>query len=219
MNTTLKVDFISDIVCPWCIIGYKRLNQAVNELGIRNNIEIEWHPFELNPDMPPEGENLQEHLMRKYGSTRQESKRTADSITTRGAELGFKFDFFDTMRIVNTRDAHILLDFAKDTGQQTDLKLRLFNAYFNERKDIADRHVLSRELESAGLNSNEALARLDNNDSRERVKAAESYWHGLGVSSVPTLVFNQSSALTGAQAVEFYKQVLTDILSTETTQA
>lgn len=219
MSTNVKVDFISDVVCPWCIIGYKRLDHAINELGIRENVEIEWQPFELNPEMPPGGENLQEHIIRKYGSSAQESKRTADSITTRGAELDFRFDFFDAMRIVNTRDAHILLDFAKDTGQQTDLQLRLFDAYFNERKDISDRKVLTQELESIGLNSNEALARLDSAEARQSVRTIESYWHRLGVSSVPTLVFNQSSALTGAQPVEIYKQVLTDIISTESTLA
>ena len=219
MAATIKLDFISDIVCPWCIIGYKRLEKAINELGIQDRIDIEWQPFELNPDMPTEGENLQEHIIRKYGSTLLESKRSEENISELGAELDFRFDFFDAMKIVNTRDAHILLDYAKDCGKQTELKMRFFKAFFNERKDISDRKILIQELQHVGLNSDEALLRFENDEAHERVKTTETFWHGRGISSVPTMVFNRSSALTGAQPVEVYKQVLTDILTTENTKA
>ena len=127
MTATIKLDFISDVVCPWCVIGFKRLQQAINELGIQDQVEIEWQPFELNPDIPTEGESLPEHISRKYGSTAEEAKRNADQITKLGAEMGFKFDFFDGMRIVNTRDTHILLGYAKGHGKQTELKMRLFD--------------------------------------------------------------------------------------------
>ena len=168
MSATIKLDFISDIVCPWCIIGYKRLQQAIDELGVHDQIEIVWQPFELNPDMPAEGENLTEHIGRKYGSTPEEAKRNADQITKLGAEMGFRFDFFDGMRIVNTRDAHILLGYVKDYvknnvknnakehGKQTEFVMRLFNAYFNQQKDISDRQVLLQELKHIGLNTDEA---------------------------------------------------------------
>jgi predicted DsbA family dithiol-disulfide isomerase len=219
MTATIKLDFISDIVCPWCIIGYKRLEKAISELGIQDRIDLEWQPFELNPGMPTEGENVQEHIIRKYGSTPQESKRSEENIAELGAELDFRFDFFDAMKIVNTRDAHILLDYAKDYGKQTELKMRLFNAFFNQRKDISDRQILIQELQQAGLNSDEALLRLENDEAREGVKTTETFWHSLGVSSVPTMVFNRSSALTGAQPVEVYKQVLTELLTTENTKA
>ena len=219
MAATIKLDFISDIVCPWCIIGYKRLEKAINELGIQDRIDIEWQPFELNPGMPTEGENLQEHIIRKYGSTLLESKRSEENISELGAELDFRFDFFDAMKIVNTRDAHILLDYAKDCGKQTELKMRFFKAFFNERKDISDRKILIQELQHVGLNSDEALLRFENDEAHERVKTTETFWHGRGISSVPTMVFNRSSALTGAQPVEVYKQVLTDILTTENTKA
>lgn len=217
MTTTINLDFISDVVCPWCIIGYKRLEQAINELGIQDRIEIEWQPFELNPDMPAEGENLSEHLTRKYGSTVEEGKRTANQITELGTELGFTFDFFDGMRIANTRGAHILLDYAKNHGKQTDLKMRLFDAYFKERKHISDHQVLIEVIRQAGLDGDEALELLSNDEANERVEAAESIWRNLGVSSVPTTVFNRTSALTGAQPVEIYKQVLTELLSSENT--
>lgn len=219
MTATIKLDFISDVVCPWCIIGYKRLVKAINELEIQDRIDLEWQPFELNPGMPAEGENVREHIIRKYGSTLQESKRSEENIAELGAELDFRFDFFEDMKIVNTRDAHILLDYARDQAKQTGLKMRLFNAFFNERKDISDRQILIQELQQVGLDGDEALLRLENDEARERVKTTESFWHRLGVSSVPTMVFNRSSALTGAQPVEVYKQVLTDLLTTGNTEA
>ncbi|MFT5221380.1 MAG: putative DsbA family dithiol-disulfide isomerase [Gammaproteobacteria bacterium] len=215
MTTTIKLDFISDVVCPWCIIGFKRLQQAINELGIQDQITIEWQPFELNPDMPAEGENLPEHISRKYGSTAEDAKRNADQITGLGAAMGFKFDFFDGMRIVNTRNVHILLDFAKDHGKQTELKMRLFDAYFNERKDISDRHILIQEIQSVGLNTDEALAILDNTAVREQIEAEEEHWRNRGVTAVPTVVFGSARALVGAQPVDVYKQALTELLATE----
>jgi predicted DsbA family dithiol-disulfide isomerase len=214
MTARIKLDFISDVVCPWCIIGYKRLQQAINELGIQDQIEIEWQPFELNPDMPAEGENLPEHISRKYGSSAEEAKRNADKITGLGAEMGFEFDFFDGMRIVNTQDAHILLDYAKEHGKQTELKMRLFDAYFNERKDISDRQILIQEIQSVVPNTDEALARLDNATFHEQVEDEEEHWRNRGVTAVPTVVFDSSRALVGAQPVELYKQALTELLVT-----
>ena len=214
MTDPIKLDFISDVVCPWCIVGYKRLQQAIDELGIQDQIEIEWQPFELNPDMPAEGENLPEHISRKYGSTAEDAKRNADQITKLGAEMGFEFDFFDGMRIVNTRDAHILLDYAKEQGKQTELKMRLFDAYFNEQKDISDRQILIQESQSLGLNTDEALARLDNAALREQIEGEEEHWRNRGVTAVPTVVFGSSGALVGAQPVDVYKQALTDLFAT-----
>lgn len=219
MSATIKLELVSDVVCPWCIIGYKRLEQAIKELGVENAVEIEWQHFELNPDMPAEGEELQEHIIRKYGSTPEHFKETEASITALGAELGFQFDFFEGMRIVNTRDAHILLDYAKEHGKQTELKLRLFSAYFNERKDISDREVLAQESRQVGLDADEALAWLDSEAAHQGVKENEYFWHGMGVSSVPTMVFNRTSSIIGAQPVEVYKQMLSDLLAAENSAA
>ena len=212
MADKIKLDIISDVVCPWCIIGYKRLEQAISEMGIEHKVELEWQPFELNPDMPAEGEDLQEHITRKYGSTPEESIRSRANMSNLGEELGFKFEFFDGKRIVNTRDAHILLDYAKECRKQTELQIRLFEAYFSEGKNVSDRQILTQELQSLGLNVDEALARLDDTAVREGVQKQEAYWTGLGVSSVPTVVLNRSSALTGAQPVEAYKQVLAELI-------
>lgn len=212
MSAVIKLDFISDVVCPWCIVGYKRLQQAIDELGIQDQVEITWQPFELNPSMPAEGENLTEHIERKYGLTAQEAGRNAENIKKLGAEMGFEFDFFDGMRIVNTKDAHLLLDYAKGQGKQTELKMRLFDACFTEKKDISDQQVLAKELQSIGLNSDEALLQLSDGEALKALRTAETFWQNLGVSSVPTIVFNRESAVTGAQSVDVYKQVLTEYL-------
>ncbi len=213
MADKIKIDIISDVVCPWCTIGYKRLEQAIKEMGVQEQIELEWQPFELNPHMPAEGENVQEHIANKYGSSLEDQKRSQEHMSEVGAELGFTFDYFDDMKIVNTRDAHILLDYAKEYGKQTDLKMRLVTAFFSERKDVSDRNVLLQELKSIGLNTEKAMERLDNDDASYEVQSKESYWQSVGVSSVPTMVFNNTSALTGAQPVDVYKQVLTDLLA------
>lgn len=176
MEDTTKLDIISDIVCPWCIIGYKRIEQALLEMDLEDNVEIEWHPFELNPDMPREGEDIREHIARKYCMTLPESINALANMTAHGAASGFPFDFFDTMRMVNTQDAHLILEYTKENDKQTELELRLFEAFFKEHKDVSDRKLLVREVETIGLNSEEALARLDTEAERKRVRNDEEYW-------------------------------------------
>ncbi|MDO6519648.1 DsbA family oxidoreductase [Zobellia uliginosa] len=212
MAEKIKIDLVSDVVCPWCVIGYKRLERAISEMGIEDKIELEWQPFELNPHMPPEGQNVQEHLTEKYGSSLEDQKLSQERMTEFGEELGFTFDYFDDMRMANTRDAHVLLEYAHEKGKQTELKMRLVTAFFSERKDVSKREVLAEELKAVGLNAEEAMARLDDDNARYEVTSKEQYWQGLGVSSVPTFVFDKKSALTGAQPVEVFKQVLTELV-------
>lgn len=215
MNNKIKLDIISDIVCPWCIVGYNRLNAAIEELKLSDKIEIEWQPFELNPDMPAEGEHLREHVARKYGASREDSDRARDNISKVGAEHNFMFNYFDEMKIVNTLDAHILLDLALSLGKQTELKLRLFTAFFTEQKDISNQEVLLIEAEAVGIDKTTATKALADKNNRKKIKAIEAQWHDMGVSSVPTVVFNRTSALTGAQPIEVYKQVLNELLKEE----
>ncbi|WP_308993275.1 DsbA family oxidoreductase [Mariniflexile litorale] len=212
MKEKLKIDIVSDVVCPWCTIGFKRLEQAIKELGIEDQVEIEWQPFELNPHMPAEGQNLQEHIAEKYGSTLEQQKESQQHMIDAGDELGFTFDYFEDMRMSNTFDAHMLLEYAKDFGKQTDLKMRLTTSFFSERKDVSKRDVLKQALLDVGLNAEEALATLDNEEARHEVRSKEDYWKNLGVNSVPTVVFNRKSAVTGAQPVDVFKQVLTELL-------
>lgn len=213
MKEKLKIDIVSDVVCPWCTIGFKRLEKAISELSIQDQVAIEWHPFELNPNMPAEGQNVTEHIAEKYGSTVDQQKESQQRMIDIGKELGFTFDYFEDMRIVNTFDAHVLLDYAKEFGKQTELKMRLTTAFFSERKDVSNRDILKQVLFDVGLNAEEALAKLDNDDARYEVKSQESYWQNLGVKSVPTIVFNRKSAVTGAQPVDVFKQVLTELLA------
>ncbi|WP_378186348.1 DsbA family protein [Aquimarina sp. W85] len=208
----VTLDIISDVVCPWCTIGYKRLQKAIDEMGVRDKVVVEWQPFELNPTMPSEGENVIEHITNKYGASKKDQLRSKEHMAQAGAELGFKFDYFDEMRMVNTRAAHVLLDYAKENNKQTELKMRLVTAFFSERKDVSDREILIQEIKNIGLDAKEALFRLDDTTAHKEVQAKETYWQNLGVSSVPTMVFNGSSAVTGAQSVDVYKQILTEVL-------
>ena len=212
MSEKLKIDIVSDVVCPWCAIGYKRLEKAITELGFEDKVSIEWQPFELNPGMPPEGQDLTEHIAEKYGSTLEQQQASQQNMTDIGEELGFKFDYFEGMRMANTFDAHVLLEYAKDFGKQTQLKLRLMNSFFNEWQDVSDRAVLKQALLDVGLNADEALAKLDNEEARYVVRNKQGQWKNMGVNSVPTIVFNMKSAVTGAQPVDTFKQVLTDLV-------
>jgi predicted DsbA family dithiol-disulfide isomerase len=212
MKEKIKIDIVSDVVCPWCTIGYKRLEEAINELGIQDQVEIEWQPFELNPTMPAEGQNVQEHIAEKYGATLEQQKESQQQMADAGEELGFTFDYFDEMRMSNTFDAHVLLEYAKEFGKQTELKMTLTKAFFSERKDVSKKDVLKQALLDVGLNVDEALSKLDNTAARSEIVNKENFWKNLGVNSVPTFVFNRKSAVTGAQPVVTFKKVLSELI-------
>ena len=213
MTDKLKIDIVSDVVCPWCTIGFKRLEKAITELGVEDQVEITWQPFELNPNMPVEGQNVNEHITEKYGSTTAQQNESKKMMTEAGAELGFKFDYFDEMRMVNTFDAHVLLEYAKDFGKQTELKMTLTKAFFSDRKDVSTKEVLREALLSVGLDADKGLAKLEDEEARSEVRDQQNYWKNMGVNSVPTVVFNRKSAVTGAQPVATFKQVLTELLA------
>jgi predicted DsbA family dithiol-disulfide isomerase len=213
MKEKLKIDIVSDVVCPWCTVGYKRLEKAISELGIEDQVEIEWQPFELNPQMPAEGQNVDEHITEKYGSTAAQQKESKQRLVDAGNELGFTFDYFDDMRIVNTFDAHVLLEYAKKFDKQTALKMRFTASYFSERKDVSQRDVLKQALLDVGLNAEEGMSLLENEEARYEVRTQQGYWKNLGVNSVPTIVFNRKSAVTGAQPVDLFKKVLSELIT------
>lgn len=211
MENKIKIDIVSDVVCPWCAIGYKRLEQAINELGIQDKVEIEWQPFELNPQMPNEGQNVQEHIAEKYGATESQQQQSQQHMTEVGKELGFTFDYFNDMKMVNTFESHILLEYAHKFDKQTELKLALMTAFFSQRKDVSNRDVLKNILQEVGLDPDQGIVLLDNTASQDEVRNKQNYWKSLGVSSVPTIVFNRKSAVTGAQPIDIFKQVLTEL--------
>ena len=212
MADKIKIDIVSDVVCPWCTVGYKRLEQAITELGIEDRVEIEWQPFELNPNMPSDGQNLNEHMMEKYRMSPEQLKETQKQMTNAADDVNFDFNFSDKTLMVNTFEAHILLEYAKDFGKQTELKMELMKAYFSDGKDVSDKDILKEALLEVGLNADEALSKLEDQAAIKEIRTKQDYWKGLGISSVPTIVFNRKSAVTGAQPVSVLKNVFAEML-------
>jgi len=212
MTKKLKIDIVSDVVCPWCTVGYKHLDKAIKELGVQDKVEIEWQPFELNPYMPEDGQDLTEHINEKYGSTDQQQEMSRQRLVDAGAKVDFDFNFYEGMRIVNTFDAHILLEYAKKYGKQTELKMRLTTAYFSEQKDVSKTDILKQALTDVGLNADEGIALLENDDARSAIKGKKEYWRKMGINSVPTIVFNRTDGVTGAQPIDTFKKILQDFI-------
>ncbi|MDX1743869.1 MAG: DsbA family oxidoreductase [Ruegeria sp.] len=203
---TVQVDIVSDVVCPWCIVGFLQLDQALRQTNTQ--ARIRWHPFELNPAMPPEGQNLREHIMEKYGSTFDQSQQARQQLTDLGAELGFAFNFNDDSRIVNNFAAHQLLDWADAQGRQHSLKLALFKAYFTDQKDISDVDTLLNVVSQAGLDADGARTVLESGEQAGPVREKQEFWTSRGISGVPSMVFGGKYLLTGAQGVDAYRQIL-----------
>lgn len=208
----IKIDIVSDVVCPWCAIGYKRLSNAIDELGIKDQVEITWHPFELNPDMPKDGQNADKYLMNKLKINKEQLKEKRKNVTELGKESGFKFDYFAKMKKLNTLNAHILLEYAKKYNKQTQLNVRLQEAYFGERKNISNKEILYNELKTVGLNADEAIKLLDNKEAIAKVKEEEKYWKDNGVYAIPTMIFEDTFVKVGANTQEYYKKLLREIL-------
>ena len=209
--TSLQVDIVSDVVCPWCIIGYKQLQKALGMMAGQFDVTIHWHPFELNPRMPEEGQNLREHLSQKYGSTAEQSKAARTRLMTLGESLGFTFDYFDEMRMVNTFRAHQLLHWAGKQGRQTELKLTLFDAFFSSRQDVSNGQILAAAAGRVGLSETEALAVLEDGRYARVVRGEQQIWLDKEVHAVPTFLFNQKYMVPGAQEAETFVRVLDKI--------
>ena len=210
---TVRVDIVSDVVCPWCVIGYHQLAKASDETGI--GIDVHWHPFELNPDMAQEGENLREHLAAKYGTTLEGSIKARARLTEMGAELGFTFNYADDMRMVNTFRAHQLIDWAEDQGRAHDMKLALFAAFFTRREDLNNLDVLADVAASIGLDRETACAMLDSAERIRSVREKELFWASRGVTGVPAIIFERQHLVTGAQGEENYANILKQLQSAQ----
>jgi predicted DsbA family dithiol-disulfide isomerase len=212
MSTALKIDFVSDVSCPWCVIGLRALDQALAQLGDEVEAEIHFQPFELNPKMPAEGQDLNEHIFEKYGSTPEQSKQNREMIRQRGADLGFTFAQGDR-RIYNTFDAHRLLHWAELEGKQQALKEALFKAYFTDHANPSNHQVLAAVAEQVGLNRQRAESILASDEYAAEVRKLEQLWVSRGVSSVPTIVFNGQYAVSGGQPVETFVGAIRQIIS------
>ena len=207
-SSPLTVEIVSDVVCPWCVIGSRQLRAAADAIGVA--LDIRWAPFELNPQMPADGENLREHLAAKYGTTLEGSIAARKRLTEMGAALGFAFNYADDMRMWNTFRAHQLIDWAEGEGQADAVAEALFAAYFTHRQNLTDLDVLAATAEAAGLDGAAAKAALTENRHAEPVRAKQAQWLRRGVSAAPTMVFSGLYGVAGAQGVERYQTILTD---------
>jgi len=206
MTKTLRIDIISDVMCPWCIVGYRQLSAALEATGTAH--EIHWHPFELNPDMPPEGQNLREHIMQKYGSSLEESEQSRQHLKTLGSDLGIDFQFSDGSRMHNTFNTHQLLHWANTQERMHDLKQALFIAHFTNARDLSDNAVLADIAGEIGLDRTEALAVLDDQRYASQIRQEENFWTKQGIRGVPAVVFDRQHLVTGAQGVGNFTSIL-----------
>lgn len=211
MTTPLKIDFVSDVSCPWCVIGLRSLEQALERIGSDTGADIHFQPFELNPQMPPEGQDIAEHLAQKYGSTREQLLRNQEAIRARGAELGFTFDMGKRSRVYNTFDAHRLLHWAELEGRQRELKRALFAAYFTDGRDPSDREVLIELATQAGLDPVRAREILELDLYADEVRERERFYGERGIQAVPSVIVNDQYLIQGGQPVEVFERALREI--------
>lgn len=209
----LRIDIVSDVVCPWCIIGFKQLEQALADSGLE--ADIHWQPFQLNPQMGPEGQELREHVIEKYGVSVEESVSTRERIVDIAKPLGFDINFTDDSRIYNTFNAHKLLHWAEQKGVQHQLKLALFSAYFTDGVNVSDTEKLLNVVESVGLDKDEAIQIIKSEPVSDEVNKIAQFWTSQGISGVPAMIFNQKHLVTGAQGTENYTSILKQITSLE----
>ncbi len=204
----ITVDIVSDVVCPWCIIGYKKLEQAMQRFEGKAEFALAWHAFELNPNMPPEGQDINEHMAQKYGATPEQSKANRERLRNAGSDLDFEFSYHENMRMVNTFDAHRLLHWTGETGKQTALKLALFKAHFTDGKDVSDHEILTTVAVSVGLDEKRVRDLLGSDMFAADVRAVEAEWQDRFISGVPAFIFNKKFMVPGAQDSDVFAQII-----------
>jgi predicted DsbA family dithiol-disulfide isomerase len=210
MSQPIKIDFVSDVVCPWCAVGLSALEQAIARVGDELQVELHFQPFELNPQMTAEGEDVTEHLMRKYGISEAQVAQNGEAIRARGEALGFTFDMARRRRIHNTFDAHRLLHWAgeQSAAQQRALKHAMLRAYFTEGEDVSSPEVLAKLAEAVGLDGARARAILASDEYADAVRAQEAFYRQQGIQAVPSVIFNDRHLVQGGQPVEVFEQAL-----------
>jgi predicted DsbA family dithiol-disulfide isomerase len=211
MTQPLRIDFVSDIACPWCAVGLSSLQLALARLGDTVDVEIFMRPFELNPDMAPEGESIVDYIGKKYGRTPAQIAESQAMIRERGASVGFTFGA--RTRVYNTFDAHRLLYWAGIKGKQLPLKVALLQAYHSEGKDPSNHDVLVEAAQSVGLDAVEARQVLQSEGYTAEVRAEQQEYRALGIQSVPAIIFNRRHLISGGQPVETFEQAIRQILA------
>lgn len=217
-SVPMKIDFVSDVSCPWCVIGLKALEQALERVGPLVDAQLHFQPFELNPRMGQGGQEINEHLQQKYGSTPEQLAQTREHIRARGAELGFEFGLGKRSRVYNTFDAHRLLHWA---GQQDEvngggrrqwaLKQALFSAYFTEGENPGSHEVLVRAAEQVGLDPTQAGEVLESGRYADEVRQLQQFYQGQGIHAVPAIIINDRHLISGGQPPEVFEQALRQI--------
>lgn len=207
----MKIDFVSDVSCPWCAIGLHALEEALGRLGPEVQATLHFQPFELNPGMPPEGQDVAEHLAQKYGASAEQTARTQEAIRQRGQSVGFTFNMAQRSRIYNTFDAHRLLHWAGLQGRQAALKHALFKAYFTDGRNPSDPEVLVQLAGEAGLDPSQAREILAAGTYAQEVREQERWYQSQGIHSVPAVIVNDRHLIQGGQPAEVFEQALRQI--------
>jgi len=209
----MRIDFVSDVACPWCAIGLNSLERALERLGPGLNAELHFQPFELNPSMPPEGADTVQYLSAKYGIGAEQIARNQAAIRQRGADVGFAFG--QRPRVWNTFDAHRLLHWAGLQGQQRELKHALLKAYHGDGRNVSAHDELVQIASAVGLDADAARDVLQGGRYADEVRAAESHWQQAGIHSVPAIVIDQRHLISGGQPPEVFERALRQIAQQE----
>ncbi len=212
---SITIDIISDIVCPWCHIGFAQLTRALGMLEGQIEAGVRWHPFQLAPGLPPEGQLMSDYVRERYGATPEQSRGNRSRIQDAGAALGLDIRFRDDGRIYNTLKGHQLLSWAGEQGQQTALKLALFDAYFRDGLNISDEGVLLDVAQSVGLDRAAAQSALSEPRYAEQVRAETEYWLDQNVTGVPAFIINGKYMIPGAQDAETLVRYIGRVLEKE----
>jgi len=207
----MKIEFVSDVACPWCAVGLHSLEIALARLGDAVTVDLQFQPFELNPTMPPEGAETVAYLMRKYGISAQQIERNREVIRQRGADVGFRFG--DRPWVWNTFDAHRLLYWAARECRQRELKHALLSAYHTDARNPSDVTVLLQLVGQVGLDQARARSILESDEFVEEVRARESHYQQLGIHSVPSMVIDDRHLIQGGQPPDVLEQALRKLLS------
>jgi len=211
--TPVRIDFVSDVSCPWCVVGLKSLEQALDKLQGSVKADIHFQPFELNANMAPEGQDIGEHIAEKYGSTPEQMAQSREAIRARGEQLGFTFSMDKRGRIYNTFDAHRLLHWAGLEGRQHALTMALFDAYFTQGQNPSSHELLLKVVGEVGLDITRAAAILASNEFADEVREQERFYQQNGINSVPAIIINERHLISGGQPPEVFEQALRQIAS------
>jgi predicted DsbA family dithiol-disulfide isomerase len=212
--TKLSIEIVSDVMCPWCIIGYKGLESALSGLTPAIQADITWLPFEINPHYSRMGKNFKTHLFEKYeGITEEYIAQQREIMAARGREAGFEFGFSEDSRIFNSFDLHRLLAWAKGYGKQTDLKLAFFSAHFSHCMPLYDDATVLSVVRSVGLDSKEAANILNSRAFADEVRAEQALSAAKGIHSVPTFIINDKKMISGGQTAEVFENILREAAS------